>query len=192
MKPPPKILTADAGYGSEENYELLESKEVTAYVKYGLFDKQQSDNYTSKQPFSQDKLFYNTEKDCYTCPMGQPMHYIGDTTRKTSTGFEQTSRRYQAINCTNCPINGICHKSKYNRVIEINVRLQAYKQRAHEILNSEEGIKRRKQRCCDVEPIFGNIKHNHGFRRFMLRGKEKVAIECGLLAIAQNIRKKAA
>jgi transposase len=189
---PPKVLTADAGYGSEENYKLLESKEITAYVKYGLFDKQQNDNYTSKQPFSQDKLFYNTEKDCYTCPMGQPMYYIGDATRKTSTGFEQTSRRYQAINCTNCPLNGICHKSKYNRVIEINVRLQAYKQRAHEILNSEEGIKRRKQRCCDVEPIFGNIKHNHGFRRFMLRGKEKVAIECGLLAIAQNIRKKAA
>lgn len=40
--------------------------------------------------------------------------------------------------------------------------------------------------------IFGNIKHNHGFKRFMLRGKEKVAIEWGLIAIAQNIRKKAA
>ncbi|WP_145331178.1 transposase, partial [Sphingobacterium siyangense] len=49
-----------------------------------------------------------------------------------------------------------------------------------------------KQRCHDVEPVFGNIKQNHGFRRFMLRGKEKVSIEWGLLAIAQNLRKKAA
>lgn len=188
----PKVLTADAGYGSEENYHLLEGKEITAYVKYGLFDKQQSDNYDSKHPFSQDKLFYNPDKDCYICPMGQPMHYIGDATRKTSKGFEQTLRRYQAINCIDCPLNGKCHKSKYNRVIEVNARLKAYKKKAYELLNSEEGIKRRKQRCWDVEPIFGNIKQNHGFRRFMLRGKEKVAIECGLLAIAQNIRKKAA
>lgn len=188
----PKTLTADAGYGSEENYRLLENNQVTAYVKYGLFDKQQSDYYNSKKPFNQDKLFYNKEQDFYICPMGQPMHYIGDAARKTSTGFEQTSRRYQAINCSTCPLNGACHKSKYNRVIEINVSLQTYKQRAHELLNTPEGIEKRKKRCCDVEPIFGNIKQNHGFRRFMLRGKEKVAIECGLLAIAQNIRKKAA
>jgi hypothetical protein len=40
--------------------------------------------------------------------------------------------------------------------------------------------------------VFGNIKNNHKFKRFMLRGKEKVEIEWGLLAIAQNIRKKVA
>ncbi|MEE9215288.1 MAG: transposase, partial [Thermodesulfobacteriota bacterium] len=32
----------------------------------------------------------------------------------------------------------------------------------------------------------------HGFRRFMLRGIEKVEIEAGLLAIAHNLRKMAA
>ncbi|MBD1429591.1 transposase, partial [Sphingobacterium litopenaei] len=36
------------------------------------------------------------------------------------------------------------------------------------------------------------IKQNHNFRRFMLRGKDLVSIEWGLLAIAQNLRKKAA
>jgi len=40
--------------------------------------------------------------------------------------------------------------------------------------------------------VFGNIKHNHKFNRFMLRGKKKVAVEFGLLALAQNLRKKAA
>ena len=123
--------------------------------------------------------------------MGQEMNYIGDSKRKTATGFEQTSRKYQAKNCANCPLNGVCHKSKTNRIIEINVKLSQHKQKAHQLLNSEEGIEKRKQRCHDVEPIFGNIKQNQGFRRFMLRGKQKVAIEWGLLAIAQNIRKKA-
>lgn len=32
-----KEIVADAGYGSEENYEMLEKKEVDAYVKYNYF-----------------------------------------------------------------------------------------------------------------------------------------------------------
>lgn len=188
----PKTLTADAGYGSEENYTLLEGKEVTAYVKYNLFDKQQSKNYNSKHPFRADKLFYNPEKDCYICPMGQEMDYIGDKIRKTTTGFEQTLRMYEAKNCYGCPLNGACHKSKGNRTIEINPSLERLKTQAYQLLNSEEGVAKRKKRCFDVEPVFGNIKHNHSFRRFILRGKQKVEIEWGLIAIAQNIRKKAA
>jgi transposase len=188
----PKIITADAGYGSEENYSLLEQKAITAYVKYGMFDKEQHENYNNKHPFKADKLFYNKDKDCYTCPMGQPMNYIGEVVRKTSTGFEQKLKRYQAQNCATCPLNGACHKSKGNRIIEINENLQKHKSIAYELLNSEEGIKHRKKRCCDVEPVFGNIKQNHGFKRFMLRGEQKVTIEWGLLSIAQNIRKKAA
>jgi len=38
--------------------------------------------------------------------------------------------------------------------------------------------------------LFTNIKNNHNFRRFMLRGKEKVSIETGWLALAHNLRKK--
>lgn len=188
----PKVLTADAGYGSEENYTLLEQKGVTAFVKYGMFDKEQNEIHNSKHPFSADKLFYDREQDRYICPMGQQMCYIGDSKRKTTTGFVQTSRRYQARNCAGCPLNGVCHRSKGNRIIEVNENLNRLKQQAHSLLNSEEGIQRRKKRCFDVEPTFGNIKQNHGFKRFLLRGKEKVEIEWGLIAIAQNLRKKAA
>ncbi len=189
---PPTTLTTDAGYGSQENYTLLEEKGTQAYVKYNMFDKEQDGNYNKKHPFAAGKLFYNAVKDVYICPMGQEMEYRGDVKKTTSGGFEQTSRRYQAKNCNNCPLNGACHKSKTNRIIEINVDLKTQKQRAHEMLNSEQGIKHRKKRCYDVEPVFANIKQNPGFRRFMLRGREKVEIEWGLLAIAQNLRKKAA
>jgi hypothetical protein len=41
-----------------------------------------------------------------------------------------------------------------------------------------------------VEAVFGNIKQNKGFKRFMLRGKEKVTTEFGLIAIAHNLMKK--
>lgn len=188
----PKSLTADAGYGSEENYTLLEEKKVTAFVKYNLFDKRQGRAFNKKNPFSADKLYYNPKQDHYICPMGQKMVYIGDRARKTTTGFEQTLRLYKAQNCRSCPLNGACHKSQNDRIIQINVNLERQKQQADELLTSEEGIARRKKRCFDVEPVFGNIKNNHGFRRFMLRGRQKVEIEWGLIAMAQNIRKKAA
>ena len=187
-----KVVTADAGYGSEENYALLEQKEITAFVKYGMFDNEQHESHNSKYPFAANKLFYNHQEDCYICPMGQHMHHIGTYIKETTTGFEQTIKRYQARNCANCPLNGACHKSKGNRIIEINENLNRLKEKAFVLLTSEEGIQRRKKRCFDVEPTFGNIKQNHNFRRFMLRGKEKVQIEMGLLAIAQNLRKKAA
>jgi len=124
------------------------------------------------------------------CPMGQQMSYIGNNQRKSGNGFIQSYRRYQTKNCSNCPLNVACHKSKTNRIIEINVNFNRQKKKAHELLNSQEGIRQRKKRCFDVEPVFANIKQNHGFRRFMLRGKEKVEIEWKLLAIAQTYKKK--
>lgn len=39
-------------------------------------------------------------------------------------------------------------------------------------------------RIIDVKPVFGIIKHNKGFRRFWLKGIDKVAIEFGLMALA--------
>ena len=188
----PEVVVADAGYGSEQNYQYLETKQMEAYVKYNYFDKHQHEAYLQKHPFGADQLFYNKEQDRYYCPMGQPMSNIGKATKQTSTGFTQNITRYQAVNCEGCPLRGACHGAKGNRTIEINHHLNEQKQRATERLNSEKGLYYRKRRPVDVEPVFGNIKSNHGFRRFMLRGKEKVSIEVGLLALAHNLRKKVA
>lgn len=188
----PTTVIADAGYGSEENYEYLQEQEITAFVKYNTFEQEQKNKVNEKKPFTVDTLHYNVEKDCFICPMGQEMNYIGNSTRETKTGFKQSLKRYQATNCNGCPLKAACHKAKGNRIIEINSNLNEHRQKAKALLNSKQGIEKRKQRCHDVETVFGNIKQNHGFRRFMLRGKRKVEIEWGLLAIAQNIRKRAA
>ena len=90
----------------------------------------------------QDKLFYNAAADHYICPMGQKMRFIGNSKRKTVTGFEQTARLYKAVNCQGCPLNGGCHKSKSERVIQIKVNLQRQKKQADELLKSEEGIEK--------------------------------------------------
>jgi transposase len=199
----PKIITTDAGYGSEENYEILEKNGVEAYVKYNTFDQEQKEEKKAKRigstvaedktPFAPDKLFYNPDKDCFICPMGQEMNFIGHGKKTTSNGYEATVKRYQAKNCSDCPLRGVCHNAvTADRIIEINENLKRHRKKAHQLLTSEVGIEKRKKRCTDVEPTFGNIKNNHGFRRFMLRGTKKVETEWGLLSIAQNIRKKSA
>lgn len=129
-----KSMTADAGYGSEENYDLLADKDIEAYVKYNMFDKGQKGSYGNKKPFSVDRLHYNSEQDCYICPMGQPMNSIGTFRQKTSTGFEQQVKKYQAKNCSSCPLNGACHKAKGNRIIQVNDRLEGYKAEAHDLI----------------------------------------------------------
>jgi len=158
----PETLTADAGYGSEENYQALGDKEIEAFVKYNYFHKEQrqAKALVDKDPFHPDKLHYNQQTDTYYCPMGQPMNYIGERQRETTTGYLQTYNRYQALNCQGCPLTGVCHQSKSNRIIERNHKLITYKKQVKERLLSEQGIAHRKRRCWEVEAVFGNIKHS--------------------------------
>ncbi|MGG3308058.1 transposase [Paenibacillus lautus] len=48
------------------------------------------------------------------------------------------------------------------------------------------------QRMVEPESVFGQIKNNRGFRRFLLRGLHKVSLEVGWLSLAHNLLKKAA
>lgn len=186
----PAELTADAGYGSEENYLYLEGNAVDAYVKYNTFDHEHGKKRPKpKDAFKSHNLYYNPKEDAYYCPMGQKMHFIGHSTQTTKTGFRQTLSMYQAQRCTGCPLRGACHDARGERVIQANHQLNRLRGEASKRLLSERGIENRKQRPVDVEPVFGNVKHNWGFRRFSLRGKEKVEIETGLIAMAHNLKK---
>ena len=186
LRTTPQTLTADAGYGSEQNYELLETKQIEAFVKYNYFDKEQQGK---SRGFNAEQLYYNSKENYVVCPIGQRMQHIGTYSSTNRSGYKQTITRYKAPDCNGCPLRGSCHKQKGNRIIEVNHRLRALKQQVSERLRSAEGIARRKNRCADVEPVFANIKHNKGFRRFMLRGMDKVLIETGLIALAHNLQK---
>lgn len=186
----PEALVTDAGYGSEENYEYLENNQVEAYVKFNNFHIEQTPKW-KENPHRLENLHYNEEFDCYYCPMGQPMQFIGNRTYKSTLGYNQSYKRYQAKNCEGCSMRGPCHKGKKNRIIEVNPRLIRYKQMVREKLNSDKGLQYRSQRPVDVEAVFGNIKYNHNFKRFMLKGLEKTEIEAGLISLAHNLRKMA-
>ena len=83
-------------------------------------------------------------------------------------------------------------KTKQVTASQNNPELAKIRQKAFDLLKTKRGEKLRKQRSHDVEPVFAQIKHNKGFKRFMLRGQNKVEVEIGLLSIAHNLQKRAA
>lgn len=189
----PQTVVADAGYGSEDNYQYLEDEQLESYIKYNYFHKEQKakGKIKPKDAFKSENLYYDAEQDFFICPMGQKMEKTYESTQTTKSGYKQKVSYYKAKKCEGCPLNGACHKSKGERVIQRNHNAIRLKNKARQKLLSEEGLAHRSQRPADVEAVFGNIKQNKNFRRFMLRGKEKVLIETGLLAIAHNIKKMA-
>jgi len=79
-------------------------------------------------------------------------------------------------------------KAKGNRVIQRNERWLRLKEKAKRILGDERYKELRKQRSVEVETVFGQIKGNQGYRRFLLRGTAKVSTEWGLLVLGYNLK----
>jgi transposase len=186
-----KEIVADAGYGSEENYEMLEKKGVDAYVKYNYFHMEQKKK-TKNNPFLPQNLFYNAAQDFYVCPMGQRMENVGQGKRTSSNGYVSQVTYYQAKNCEGCPLRAQCHKATGNRRIEVNHRLNFLKQQAKEKLMNKKGLEHRSKRPIEAEAAFGQLKSNNKFNRFTLTGLEKVELEFLLMAIGHNLRKMVA
>lgn len=84
-----------------------------------------------------------------------------------------------------------CTKAKEgkNRRLNINPTWEYIKIKANEKIESKETASYYAQRKIDVETVFGNIKQNMKFKRFHVRGAEKIFKEMGLVFLAHNFRK---
>jgi transposase len=181
-------VVADAGYGSEENYELMQSKGIEAYVKYNYFHQEQKRKHKNN-PFLVQNLYYNKEEDFYVCPMGQRMNKIKEGKRISDNGYLSQVSYYQAQRCQGCPLRLLCHKGKGNRIIEVNHRLNYLKKQAREKLLCPKGLMHRSRRPIEVEAVFAQLKSNNKFNRFSFFGLSKVTLEFTLMAIGHNLRK---
>lgn len=187
----PETLVTDAGYGSEENYEFCQEHDIIPFVKYHSFHYEQKKNYKKKYPYRRENLPYLVEEDQFVCPQGKKLSYRYTRKHITTNGYESTRRVYECEDCEGCPVREECTRSKYNRRLWIGTELEKMKKTAHNLLESPLGKKMRSRRPIEVEAVFGRLKHDWGFRRFLLRGKEKVKTEWGILCIAHNIAKAA-
>lgn len=187
----PHDLVADAGYGSEENYSYLEKCDVRAFAKYNLFHKEQKRSF-KKDPTQPKNRVFNKKDDSWTCSQGEKLTFLEDKQTTSDLGFKSTTRLCKCEDCTSCPHQAKCTKSDdeaKNRLVYVNPSLERSRTRASKRLTSDEGVILRRRRATDVETVFGDIKHNWGFKRFTMRGLAKVSLEWGLVALGHNMRK---
>ena len=187
----PKRIIADAGYGSEENYNYLEKEKLENYVKFNLFHKEQKRSW-QKQRFRVENWKYKQEEDEYICTANERLTFRRELNKKTELGYSIKLREYECQNCNGCSMKSECTRAAGNRRVQISPLLNRYREQARTNLLSDQGRRLSIQRNVDVESVFGQLKHNWGFRRFLLKGKEKVRTEWGILSIAHNIAKLAA
>jgi transposase len=183
----PKVVIADAGYGGEENYRYLENKRTAAVIKYNTYQKEKSRKW-KKDIFRTENWEYNKKEKYYICPDGRKLTFRETRKKKTDFGYPIEIQRYECESCKYCRKKKQCTKAKKNRVIERNDRWLRLKKKAQRILEDEHYEELRKQRSAEVETVFGQIKGNQGYKRFLLRGTAKASTEWGLLALGYNIK----
>jgi transposase len=186
----PENIVADAGYGSEENYNYLDNNRLGNYVKYNTYDFEKTSKFKSGK-FLTSNFKYQPDNDEYICPTDQILTYITTQTGKSENGYISKRRVYKSKTCSTCLQRDQCCKGNGDRSIQVSTKLIEYKYTAKQNLESEKGIKLRAQRGVDVESVFGQIKHNSQFRRFNTHGLKNVSTEWGIISIAHNIKKMA-
>lgn len=185
-------VVADSGYGNEANYAYMKSCGIDAYVKYNMFHAEMKRRYADNG-FLIQNMYYNSSEDYYVCPMGQHMERCGTQHPVSDLGNRSEVAVYRAVNCKGCPLRGMCYKGRADRrTVEVNHAANEFKRQVRELLTSERGMMHRSNRPIEPEAVFGDIKFNHGFRRFRLKSTKKVRVEFGLVALAHNLRKYSA
>lgn len=182
----PRNVVADAGYGSEENYEYLQEAKLGNYVKYNTFHKEASRKWKSDLTRVQNWQYYEA-KDEYICGCGRILQFLYERRQKSRNGGCSVVRIYESVDCTGCPHRDRCVKKAdeptANRKIYINRRSNELKAQARANLTSEYGLQMRSLRPVEVESVFGNVKGNFSVRRFTLKGMSKVRLEWGCTAL---------
>ncbi|WP_178382861.1 transposase, partial [Paenibacillus sp. P46E] len=135
---------------------------------------------------------YNAAEDNWTCLAGKMLHFRRESKEVSQSGYEIYKRHYRSQSCEGCPLKERCTKAAGDREVVVSLERLRYQKQAREILRSEEGYGLAVRRMTEPESVFGQLKNNRGFRRFLLRGMEKVTLEVGWLCLAHNLLKQAA
>lgn len=185
---PYQNIVADAGYESEENYVHLASHKQNCYIKPQNYEQTKTRKY-QQDPYRVHNMAYDLENDSFTCPQGRPILPVFQKRKKSKTGYVSITQIYECSSCEECPVKSHCTKAAGNRRIQVAKTFQKHRQEAYQNITSPFGILLRMNRSIQVEGAFGVLKEDHGFRRFLMRGKKNVRTEFLLLCLGYNVNK---
>lgn len=177
LQKPCETACADAGYADSQELEKIDDKGIDVIVP-----SQRQALHEEQKPFSKSQFRYDKDQDCYWCPAGQRLKYVGTDRTNGKRHYRITDPQI----CHRCQHYGDCTKAKLGRKIvrlareELKEQLEAkYEQAVSQLIYA-----RRKAR---VEHPFGHIKRNLKMDAFLMRGTEGVGAETSLLATCFNL-----
>ena len=177
-----KVL-ADKGYHTGEELEQCKKNDITTYVS----PKALSTKDIGLYPIT--SFIYDTEQDIYICPQGNAMHTNGtwhehsDNRRKGKGAYH--FQRYTTPACKTCTARSLCTKSKTNgRYIDRSEYAEAIEANNQRVTQNPDYYRQRQQ---ITEHMFGTIKRQRGFTYALVRKKENVLGEVGLMFIGYNL-----
>ena len=182
-KEKPKQVIADSGYGTENNHIYLKQQNIQGIIPYQSMEKEHSKAYRENK-YRRENFHYDKKRNIVICPEGNIMEIV----YKGRNSRGQYMKKFQTAACLQCPNRESCTLGEY-RGYEYRPRWEKIKQGIRKKMSQPKFKRIYKKRKMDVEAVIGNIKHNLGFKKYLLRGLEKVNIETGLIAIAHNIIK---
>ncbi|MCK4701364.1 MAG: transposase, partial [Bacteroidales bacterium] len=176
-------VLADKGYHTGEQIKECGENNITTYV-------------SPKAPSTKDRglypvtaFDYNKENDTYTCPQGCQMHtngkwYKHSENRKGRRGGYHF-QRYTTTACKTCKSRHLCTQSKVNgRAIDRSEYAGVIEANSKRVKGNPDYYRQRQQ---VTEHMFGTMKRQQGFTHTLLRGRDKVLGEVGLMFIGYNL-----
>jgi transposase len=166
---------ADAGYKTVTG--LAEAEEKNYPVLVHLAEPKD-------EPYHASRFVFDAKNNQCICPRGELLKFAFIKQRDKVRPYEVGVYRCQ--NYQQCPVRWQCSDSKTGRTVQIHQNHDAL---VHQREKLKDPAMRAllKQRSTTVEPVFGYIKHVHGFRRWTVRGLEKVQTQWSLLCTAINL-----
>jgi transposase len=183
-----KNIVADAGYESEENYKYLIANNYETYIKPLNYEILKKKSFKIKLG-RVENMRYIDFADVYVCSENCLLQRVGTRHSKSKTGFVSTKAVYKCESCQNCPNKTNCTKAFGDKMLTVSHDFLGLREVSQTNITTPLGKQLRMNRSIQSEGVFGILKQDYSFRRFLTRGKNNVENEFTLLSIAFNIKK---
>jgi transposase len=202
-------LTADSGFHSEKNMEMLHEHHIDAYVADNQMRKRdprflERDRYkarfrkeyaayhgTTTTAFTTRFFTLSEDKKTCICPAGKQLRPNGSNV--TVKGNRAVKFRGRDTDCPFCELRTKClrypDRTATRQVYFFQGRLKSFAERMKQKIDALSGRLIYNRRLATVEPVFANICSTLGLDRFTLRGKGKVNIQWLLYCTVHNLLK---
>ena len=178
-----KVL-ADKGYHTGVQLKECDENGIETYVSPRAASPQTEGLY----PYTM--FHYNKVTDSYTCPAGSTLTthgkwYQHSENRKGRKSMVYYFKRYSTPDCKTCKQRIKCTKSKHKiRNIDRSEYAEIVEANNKRVMQNPDYYRQRQQ---VTEHMFGTLKRQRGFTHTLVRKKDNVLGEVGLMFIGYNL-----